>query len=292
LLDRAFPTIDWSDPYKLSDAEAQCMARFKQAFIDSHNLWRDMRFVADKGGMMAVRDEMVVFHGCIPSDANGKFVPFTVDGEPRSGKDLFVALDRVVRRAFRERKEADIDVLYYLWTGARSPLFGKDRMATFETYFVADKSTYKETKDPYFQLINDKSYCESVARELGVAPNGVLIVNGHVPVKLEAGESPLKKSGLAVTIDGAFSEAYGDHGYTLVWDADGAYLAKHHHFESVESAIERGADIVPEVERLRTNERPRHVGDTPRGADLREEIADLQSLVAAYRSREIEPPTL
>lgn len=291
LLDRSFPTIDWSDPYRLSEAEAQCLARLKQSFLDSPSLWRDMRFVADKGSMLTIRDEMVVFHGCVPSDAGGNFTSHTVDGVPRSGKALFDALDATVRRAFRDREQKDVDVLYYLWAGPRSPLFGKDRMATFETYFVADKATHKETKDPYFSLIHEVAYCQKLARELGVDPERVLIVNGHVPVKLEQGESPLKKSGLAVTIDGAFSEAYGDHGFTLLWGADGAYLAKHHHFESVESAIERGADIVPEIEALRTNATPRRIADTPRGADLREEIEGLVQLVLAYRRREIEPPT-
>ncbi len=292
LLDRAFPTMDWSDPYRLSEAEATCLEHLKRSFMDSPSLWRDMSFLADKGAMMAVRDEMVVFHGCVPSDASGAYAPLVVDGAPRRGKELFTSLDRVVRRAFRERAEHDVDTLYYLWAGPRSPLFGKDRMATFETYFVADKTTHKETKDPYFSLIHDRTYCEGLARELGVDPSRVLIVNGHVPVKLEEGESPLKRSGLAVTIDGAFSEAYGDHGFTLVWDADGAVLAKHHHFESIEAAIDRGVDIVPEIQRLRTNDAPRLVADTPRGAYLRDEIADLQNLVAAYRSHEIEPPTL
>ena len=183
MLDRSFPTIDWSDPYRLSDAEAECMARLKQSFLGSPTLWRDMSFVADKGSMLAIRDEMVVFHGCMPSDASGGFVELPVDGAPRSGKALFDALDRVVRRAFRERDPKDVDVLYYLWAGPRSPLFGKDRMATFETYFVADKATHKESKDPYFGLIHDVAYCKKLAVELGVDPERVLIVNGHVPVK-------------------------------------------------------------------------------------------------------------
>ncbi len=290
LLDRSFPTIDWSDPYRLSEAEAQCLARLKQSFVDSPSLWRDMQFVEGRGSMFAVRDEMVVFHGCVPTDPSGSFTSHSVDGVPRAGKDLFRAFDAAVRRAFRDRDPKDVDVLYYLWAGPRSPLFGKDRMATFETYFVADKATHKETKDPYFALIHEVSYCQKLAREFGVDPERVLVVNGHVPVKLEQGESPLKKSKLAVTIDGAFSEAYGDHGFTLVWGAEGTYLAKHHHFESVESAIERGADIVPEVETLRENASPRRVGDTPRGAELREEIAGLEALVQAYRRRDVEPP--
>jgi fructose-1,6-bisphosphatase-3 len=164
-------------------------------------------------------------------------------------------------------------------------------MATFETYFVADKTSHKETKNPYFNLIHDAGFCRAMGRELGVETNrDVLIVNGHVPVKLEEGESPLKKSGLAVTIDGAFSEAYGDHGYTLVIDADRTYLAKHHHFESVEDAIDRGADIVPEIQTLRTFDPVRRVGDSAKGEELRGEMEGLRALVSAYRNHEIEAP--
>jgi fructose-1,6-bisphosphatase-3 len=290
LLDRAFPTIDWSDPYKLSDAEERCMALLERSFVGSPSLWRDMRFVADRGGLVATRDENIVFHGCVPCDEQGEFLELEVDGVPRKGRALFDSLDRTVRRAFKDRAQPDVDFLYYLWAGPRSPLFGKDRMATFEAYFVADKAAHEETKNAYFQLIHVVPFCQRVAREMGVLEDNPLIVNGHVPVKLEAGESPLKKSGLAVTIDGAFSEAYGDHGFTLVIDSDQTYLAKHHHFESIEGAIDRGADIVPEVSNLRRHERPIRVGDTKRGAELREEIAGLEQLVAAYRDRVIDPP--
>ena len=291
LLDKAFPTVDWTDPYKLSEAEEKCIGLLKRSFLGSPSLWRDMRFVCDRGGMVAVRDENLIFHGCVPCDEQGEFLELEVDGAPRKGKALFEACDRVVRRAFKDRAQPDVDLLYYLWAGARSPLFGKDRMATFETYFVADKAAHKETKNAYFSLIHVVPFCLRVGKELGVEEGDLLIVNGHVPVKLEAGESPLKKSGLAVTIDGAFSEAYGDHGFTLVIDSERTYLAKHHHFESVESAIDRGADIVPEIETLRKHERPIRVGDTRRGAELREEIASLEQLVAAYRDRLIDPPS-
>jgi fructose-1,6-bisphosphatase-3 len=163
-------------------------------------------------------------------------------------------------------------------------------MATFETYFVADKAAQKETKNSYFDLIHDPAFCRKMGVELG-AKGGcdVLIVNGHVPVKLEEGESPVKRSGLAVTIDGAFSEAYGDHGYTLVIAAERTYLAKHHHFESVETAITRGEDIVPEILDMRVHGTPLRVGDTARGDELREEIAALEDLVRAYREHTLEP---
>jgi fructose-1,6-bisphosphatase-3 len=227
----------------------------------------------------------------VPCDDKGDFLELQVDGAPQKGRALFESLDRVVRRAFRDRTTPDVDLLYYLWAGPRSPLFGKDKMATFETYFVADKATHKETKNAYFQLIHEAPFCKKVGRELGVDADDVLIVNGHVPVKLETGESPLKKSGLAVTIDGAFSEAYGDHGFTLVIDADQTYLAKHHHFDSVETAIVHGADIVPEIQNLRRHDKPIRVGDTRRGAELQEELAGIEQLVSAYRDRTVEAPS-
>jgi fructose-1,6-bisphosphatase-3 len=291
LLDTSFPTIDWNDPYKLSDAEAKCMAHLRQSFLDSPTLWRDMKFVEERGGMFVVRDENVIFHGCVPVDDKGELLDFEVGGTKYKGRALFEAIDRTVRRAFRGREQKDVDLLYYLWAGYRSPLFGKDKMATFETYFVEDKATHKETKGAYFSLIHDVAFCKKIAVEFGVDPERVLIVNGHMPVKVDAGESPLKKSGLAVTIDGAFSEAYGDHGYTLVIDADRTYLAMHHHFESIEDAIERGADIVPTIQDLRVHGTPWRVGDTARGRDVREEIAGLERLVRAYRDHEVEPRT-
>jgi fructose-1,6-bisphosphatase-3 len=277
LLDASFPTIDWREPYRLSEDEARCMDLLRRSFTDSATLWEDMQFVVDRGGMFAVRDEHVIFHGCVPVDEGGRFIAFLVDGEARSGRALFDAFERVVRRAFRKRAQKDVDALYYLWAGPRSPLFGKDRMATFENYFVADERTHRETKNPYFHLLHEAAFCLRVAQELGVTADKPLVVNGHVPVKIDQGESPLKRSGLAVTIDGAFSEAYGDHGYTLVIDADRTYLAKHHHFE-------RGTDIVPDIVDLRTSDPPRLVRDTPQGLALQSEIAGLEELVTTYEN--------
>lgn len=291
LLDRRFPTVDFSDPLRLSPDEARCLARLRSAFLDSPSLWRDMSFLEARGSMWLVRDEHVVFHGCVPCDEAGEWLPVEVDGAEVRGRALFSACDRVVRRAFKGRAEADVDFLYFLWAGPRSPLFGKDRMATFEGYFVAAAASHVETKNPYFKFLHDAGFCRRLGAELGAeGPEDVLVVNGHVPVKLEKGESPAKASGLAVTIDGAFSEAYGDHGYTLVIEAERTYLARHHHFTSVEEAIERGDDIVPVVEPLRVHPRPRTVGDTARGAELRAEIEGLERLVAAYRAHALEPP--
>jgi fructose-1,6-bisphosphatase-3 len=157
-------------------------------------------------------------------------------------------------------------------------------MATFETYFVADPATHEETKNPYFKLIHDPAFCARMLREFGVDEAAGFLVNGHVPVRLEAGETPIKKSGRAITIDGAFAAAYGDKGFSLVLDAQRIYLAQHHHFESAEAAVHRHADIVPTVSDVVVHERSRTVGDTETGDQIRAEIAVLEELVRAFEA--------
>jgi fructose-1,6-bisphosphatase-3 len=244
-----------------------------------------MSFVVRRGSTWLRRDHAVIFHGCLPVGDDGSFLSLTVDGVEQTGRAVFQALDSVVRRAFRKGEAAgeDADWLWYMWTGPRSPLFGKDRMATFENYFVEDQEARKEHKNPYFALLNDKDFCSRVAAEFGVKDNG-LIVNGHVPVKVEKGEEPVKRGGSAVTIDGAFSEAYGDRGYTLILGSDRIALAEHHHFESITEAITTGADIVPKVTNLRLYDPPRMISDTEDGEMIKQDIAALERLVLAYQA--------
>ncbi|MBS1118174.1 MAG: Fructose,6-bisphosphatase [Deltaproteobacteria bacterium] len=289
LLDTRLPTVDWADPYRLSADEAKCLTRLTRSFLESGSMWKQMTFVASRGRMALRRDQCAIFHGCMPVDETGAFLSFAIDGEPHQGKALFDAIDRVVQRAFRKHASADVDLLFYLWTGPLSPCFGKDRMSTFETYFVADKAAQKETKNPYFKLIHDAAFCARVLRELGVDEREGYLINGHVPVKLEQGETPVKKSGRAITIDGAFAAAYGDKGFSLVLDAHRMYLAQHHHFESADAAVETGADIVPTVSEVRVYDRPRTVGDTEAGDGVRSEIAVIEELVAAFETNLIRP---
>ena len=229
-----------------------------------------------------MRDGHLIFHGAVPVDEGGNYLPLSIDGAERTGRDMFDALSAVVQRAVRQRNESDLDWLWYLWTGPRSPLFGKDKMTTFERYFVADKATHKEVKNPYFKLLNQPEFCRKILAGFGADPDMGMIVNGHVPVKPDRGEQPLKKSRKAITIDGAFSEAYGDRGYTLILDCEGARLAEHHHFESVTEALEHGADTVPEVRDIQRFEVARIIGDTERGAEIRAQIAALERLIAAF----------
>jgi fructose-1,6-bisphosphatase-3 len=284
LLDSSLPTVDPRDASALSPAENECIDRLREAFLDSALLWEHMSFLARAGRMVVVRDKHLIFHGCVPVDERGELLTVPVDGVPRKGRDLFDALNLVVHRALRESRDDDLDMLWYLWTGPRSPLFGKDRMTTFERHFVADDKTHKETKNPYFKLLHDPAFSRKVLAEMGVDLESGMIVNGHVPVKPDQGEDPLKQSGNAITIDGAFSEAYGDRGYTLILDPDGTRLAEHHHFESVAEALEHGADILPVVREVRRFDPPRRVGDTEAGDDIRAEIAALENLIAAYQA--------
>jgi fructose-1,6-bisphosphatase-3 len=287
LRDTHLPTIDPANPYELSAEEKICLSRLRQSFVQSQKLTEHMQYIVGAGSMYLKRDDQLIFHGCVPCNDAGEFLPMIIDGKPLAGQALFEAIETMVIRALDQRKQSDLDMLWYLWSGPRSPLFGKDRIATLERDFIADKAPHHETKDPYFRLIHEAWFCEKVLTEFGVDPQRGLIVNGHVPVKIEAGESPLKRSGKAITIDGAFSEAYGDHGYTLVLEADRTLLAEHHHFESVEAALREGVDIVPSIEVIRTSDTPRRMSDTERGKEMRHQIELLERLIEAYRNNDL-----
>jgi fructose-1,6-bisphosphatase-3 len=296
--DGLFPTLDPGNPYVLSAEERACMDRLRGSFLASQKLWDHMAFLLSRGSMYLRRDDNLIFHGCVPVDEAGEFLPLTIDGRSVRGKEMFDAIDHVLARILNEGEtgtpdgapetmQEDRDLMWYLWCGPRSPLFGKDRIATLEIDLVSDPATHTETKNPYFHLIHEAGFCERILREFGADPGRGLIVNGHVPVKIEKGESPLKRSGKAITIDGAFSAAYGDHGYTLVLEPNQTLLATHHHFESADAAVREGVDIIPTVSVLREWVPPRRVGDTERGGGIRHSIAWLERLVQAYRDHQL-----
>jgi fructose-1,6-bisphosphatase-3 len=290
LRDVHLPTVDPEDPYALSAEEATCLERFRASFLASQKLWKQVQWMAASGRMHLVREGHLIFHGCVPVDEDGGWLPMMVAGQPYQGKPLFEAIEREVYRLVDGSAASleDVDLFWYLWSGPRSPLFGKDRITTFERDLVADPRTHHETKNPYFRLIHETWFCDKILSEFGVDPAAGMIVNGHVPVKVEKGESPLKRSGKAVTIDGAFSEAYGDHGFTLVLEPLRTFIATHHHFESAQAAIEKGADIVPSRTVVREWEQPRRVADSQRGRQLRLAIGRLERLIEAYRKHDLQ----
>ena len=292
LLDTHFPTVNTEDPNALSEEEAYCLDRLVDSFTNSPRLWQHMSWVTERGSMSVVRDKTVIFHACIPLDEKGHFESVEIDGESRTGTKQFTAFNKVIKRAFRsgdKAEESDKDWFYYLWAGPKSPLFGKDKMATFERYFVADKSTHVENQNLYFNKLHDYAFCNHVCAEFGVKEGG-LVVNGHVPVKIEKGEEPIKKGGNAVTIDGAFSEAYGDRGYTLILSPEGDQLAEHHGFKDPVLVVKNGEDIIPKMQNIRTYDQPRLVKDTESGEHIRQQIKVINGLIEAYNSGELSEP--
>lgn len=283
LKDTNFPTISREDPYALSPEERSCIDRLKISFLSSDKMFQHMRYLRDSGSMYLTRDNHLIIHGCIPVDAQGEFLELPVDGIPQKGKALFDSLNDLIARAIDHPCEYDRDMMWYLWCGPLSPLFGKDRIATLEIDLVEEHETHKEIKNPFFQLIHDVSFCNKVLSEFGVDQEKGLLVNGHIPVKIAEGESPIKKSGKAITIDGAFSRVYGDHGFTLILEPEGTFLAKHYHFESVDAAVKSGVDIIPAISEVRRWNPSRKVADTETGEEIRIQINTLKRLVIAYK---------
>jgi fructose-1,6-bisphosphatase-3 len=285
--DTHFPTIDPANPYDLTAEERLCVRRIRSSFLASQKLWNQMRWMVSHGKLYLRREEHLIFHGCVPVDDKGDFLPMIIGGSPYTGIKLFKEIEKVVYRAIDSRKREDLDLLWYLWSGPQSPLFGKDRITTFERDFIVDKTPHHETKNPYFRLIHEGWFCDKILEEFGVNPTDGLIVNGHVPVAVEKGESPIKRSGKAITIDGAFSESYGDHGFTLVLEPDRTILAMHYHFESVEAAILHGADIIPSITVVREWAQPKRVADSWRGRRIKSTIKELERLIEAYRDNDL-----
>ncbi len=287
LEDTKFPTIGQGDAYRLTENERVCLDRIRSSFLASQKLWSQMRWMISHGAMYLQREEHLIFHGCVPVDERGEFLSMNVDGQPVSGSAMFKAIESAIYRLIDQRSPHDLDLLWYLWCGPQSPLFGKDRIAALERDLIVDKRAHHETKNPYFRLIHEPWFCEKILTEFGVDPGQGLIVNGHVPVEVEKGESPLKQSGKAITIDGAFSEAYGDRGFTLVLEPQRTFLATHHHFESVEAAILQGADIIPSITVVREWNRAKRLADSQRGRSLRSRIAQLERLIKTYQNNDL-----
>lgn len=288
LKDNYFPTIDPKNPYELSEDERWCLDSIRNSFMRSEKLWKHMQFMVKRGSMYLQREEHLIFHACVPVDKNGDFLPMPVGTSCYKGRAMFDAINRVVYKLVEGRSsQGELDLLWYLWSGPQSPLFGKDKIATLERDLIEDEKPHHETKNPYFSLIHERNFCDKILAEFDVDPRRGIIVNGHVPVKVEKGETPLKRSGKAITIDGAFSEAYGDHGFTLVMEPHRTFIAKHHHFESVDAAIRDGDDIIPSITVVREWAEPKRVADSKRGRELRHAIQVLEKLIDAYHNNEL-----
>ena len=292
LLDKNFPTVDPADPYSFTDQEAEIMERLSKAFMGCEKLQRHMKFLLAKGSLYKVYNNNLLYHGCVPLNEDGTLKSVEIYGKKYRGRALYDALDNYVRKGFvavdRAEREKGRDLMWYIWLSENSPLFGKDKMATFERYFLAEKETHKEVKNPYYRFLENEEVIDRILREFGLEPEGAHIINGHVPVKTKDGESPIKCGGKLLVIDGGFSRAYqeetGIAGYTLIYNSYGLILAAHKPFESTESAIENESDIHSESTMVKWVAKRKRVGDTDAGRELREKIRDLEGLLEAYYS--------
>ena len=295
LSDTNFPTIDPEDPYRLTPEEEEIMNRLEHAFANCEKLQQHMRFLLTKGGLYKVYNDNLLYHGCVPLNEDGSLKDVEIYGKTYRGRELYDVLDSYVRKGFfaldENERQAGKDIMWFIWLHPDSPLFGKNKMATFERCFLADSETHVEKKNPYYFLIENEKVIDGILREFGLDPEKAHIVNGHVPVKRKDGESPIKCGGKVMVIDGGFSKAYqketGIAGYTLIYNSYGLRLVAHEPFESTEAAIAKENDIHSETTVVQRVYDRYLVGDTDAGRELREQIADLERLLAAYRNGEI-----
>ena len=292
LNDQLFPTIDPKNPYQLSPEEEELAAKLRFSFLNCEKLQRHIKTLFTKGSTYLKYNSNLLYHGCIPLNDDGSFRKVTLHGKQYSGKALCEQYDLICRRAYLNREKRnkelkDQDYMWSLWCGPDSPLFGKQKMATFERYFIDDKTPHKEQGNMYYQLRDDKATCCKILEEFGLDPETSHIVNGHVPVKVTKGESPVKADGKLYVIDGGMSKPYqkvtGIAGYTLIYDSYNLILAEHAPFESRRKAIKEEDDIVSTRNMLEHAPKRISVGDTDNGILLQKQIDDLNRLLDAYR---------
>lgn len=290
--DTDFPTVDPADPYNLTPDEEQVMARLQQAFLKCEKLQRHVRFLYSNGGLYKIHNSNLLYHGCVPLDDEGNFKSVNVDGRKYRGRALYDVLDNYARKGYYAKNDPvgmrkAQDYIWYTWAGPNSPVFGKDKMTTFERYFIEDKEAHKETKNSYYSMLDDEDILNRILKEFGLDTKKSHIINGHVPVELKKGETPIKCDGKLLIIDGGFSKAYqgktGIAGYTLVANSHGMRLVAHEPFESMEAAILHESDIFSDSTIVETSPIRIRVADTDIGTELKESIKQLEQLLQAYR---------
>ncbi|MEE0098147.1 MAG: fructose-1,6-bisphosphatase [Gemmiger sp.] len=293
LLDCDFPTVDPAAPTTLTAEEAHVIAGLVRSFAESERLQRHVQFLYAHGAFYKICNGNLLYHGAVPMTEDGAFAAIRFEGVARSGKQLFDYCDRRARQGYSAppgspARLAGQDFLWYLWCGAKSPLFGRSAMTTFERLYIADPAAHREIKDPYYKHIAALDTAERILREFGLAGAGCHIVNGHVPVRAIEGESPIKGGGRLIIIDGGFCRAYhqrtGIAGYTLVYNSRGLILRTHQPFESAEKAIHEDEDIASKSEYIYTAPQRILVRDTDEGGRKQALIRDLCALVEAYQT--------
>ena len=291
--DTFFPTVDHDYPYELTKTEKRVMEQLKNAFMASEKLKRHIDFLFAKGGMYKCCNNNLLLHGCIPMNKDGSFMEFDTGNCVLSGKALLDELEKIVRQGHSapenspERQKGN-DYMWYLWCGKHSPLFGREKMCSFERFFIDDPETHTETRNHYYTLYHDEDACVKILKEFGLSENHGHIINGHVPVIRKKGESPIKANGKLIVIDGGFCRAYQDKtgtaGYTLVYNSYGMRIVTHEPFAGIDNAIKSNKDILSTTKVFDTSENRIRVAQTDDGQTLRNRIEGLSMLLCAYRN--------
>ncbi|MDT0110306.1 fructose-1,6-bisphosphatase [Listeria booriae] len=291
LKDAHFPTIDPANPYELTTDEKELIDKLTASFKNCEKLQRHVSFLYSKGSMVLTYNNNLLYHGCIPLNEDGSFMEMTLKGEKYAGRALLNQFEQIAREGYfrpsgTPEKKYALDIVWYLWTGGASSLFGKSEMTTFERYFVADKETHVEQKNAYYRLRNEEETCQKILAEFDLDSSGH-IINGHTPVKEGKGESPIKANGKMLVIDGGFSPAYqkttGLAGYTLLYNSFGLQLVSHQPFTSTEDAITQETDILSTRQVIETETERKLVRDTDIGKELLQQVDELKCLLSAYR---------
>ena len=288
-----FPTIDPQHPEELTPEEYQLMEKLHHSFRVCEKLQKHVKMLLSHGCMYSICNQNLLFHASCPLNEDGSLKEVELyKGERYSGHELMHNIGMMVRAAFENDTDRELrlyarDYFLYLWCGVDSPLFDKSKMATFERYFLTDKTTYQEKKGFYFQLRDNEQVCDQILDAFGVTGDNRHIINGHVPIHASKGENPIKANGKLMVIDGGFSEAYhnetGIAGYTLVYHSRGFQLVQHEPFMNAQDAIQRGLDIKSTTQLVELSAHRMLVADTDKGTELRSQIADLRELLYAYR---------
>jgi len=288
-----FPTVDPTDPYALTAEEQQVIDQLTDSFRHSEKLQKHVRFLFAKGGLYKTFNGNLLYHGCIPMNEDKSLLTFHLGGSERSGKEFLDFAEKTARKAYYDKRgtperQYGLDFMWWLWAGRNSPIFGRDRMTTFERRFIKDEASWAEPKNAYYTHYNDMAVCEMLLKEFGLTGEHCHIVNGHVPVKAKKGESPIKGGGKLIVIDGGFCKAYqptsGIAGYTLIFNSRSLRIVSHEPFESRQKAIHENHDIANEsliFERMHNRVK---VAQTDQGRELQARVDDLLMLLDAYRS--------
>ena len=288
-----FPTIDdGADCYELTEEERHIIDDLRSYFLESKALQRHVDYLYERGSMYMCCNGNLLFHGCVPMNEDGSFRTIIYKGEEYTGRAWMDFCEEKARAAWNEHTQEGLDFMYFLWCGLLAPTSGRS-FTTFERSFISDESTWKEPSDPYFRLIKEEAICEKILAEFGLDPKHGHIINGHVPVKVKKGESPLRANGRAIIIDGGFATPYhsktGISGYTLIYNSRGLRLLQHQTVASVRDALRENRDIESVSQTVELQARSCLVRDTDRGAAIMDEIADLHALLRAYQTGHIKP---